>query len=257
MKTTYASLTEVPEAFRSEYVQQSDGTYKVKLEGDVPELLEERRRLAEFRDNNIRLMKEKTELDGKKAELESRLKGFEGIDPTEHASLKQQLAELQKKTPPDIEMRIQQAVASAINPLQKEVAAEREARKTAETSLKKRDLEASLRDVGGKLKVEERAMPDFLARGLRTFGLDGVARDGEKQLYSKENVTEPLSMEEWGKTLLVDAPHLFVPSKGGGAAPGPGGPGGKRTISTTDPLELGRLAKEIAKGEIIVVPPSR
>jgi len=249
MKTKIAALTEVAEALRGEYIER-DGAFVLKVEGEIPELVEMKNNLTEFRDNNIKLMKEQ-------AAIQNQLKAFEGIDPTDHRMLVKKLEELEKKggvkDPADIEARIRSAVQEALEPVNKKLAVEETHRKEAEHKLALSALEGKLRDVGAKLKVEERAMPDFLTRATKVFGVDGVAREGEKLLYSKEKVTDPLSMEEWGKNLLVDAPHLFTPSRGGGAAPGVGA-GGQRTISAADPLELGRHAKEIAEGKIIVVP---
>jgi len=250
MKTTIAALTDVPEALRSEY-EAKDGKFVLRVEGEIPEVTETNRRLAEFRDNNIALLKEK-------ATLEGTLKSFEGLDVNEYKALKTKVEALEKKKPAgdeDVEAKIRAAVASALEPVNAQLRAEADTRQKAEQKLAQRDLEGKLRAVGVKLKVEERAMDDFLARATRVFGVDGVARDGDVVRYSKEKVTEPLSMEEWGRDLLVDAPHLFAASKGGGANPGSGG-AGRRTISGADPLELGRHMEEIAKGTIQVNPSS-
>jgi hypothetical protein len=248
MKPIIASLTDVSENLRSEY-EARDGAFHLKLDGELPELKDVKEKLSSFRDNNIRLIKEAEATSAK-------LKNLEGLDPVEFAALKMKVAEFEKtgtKGPADIETKIRQAVAAAVEPLQKQVLAETETRKAAEASLAQRDLETKLRAVGTKLKVLDSAVTDFLSRGLRTFKPDGLAYEGDKQMYSREKVTEPLSMEEWGRIQLIEAPHLFTPSQGGGARPGPGG-AGKRTVSASDPVELGRHADAIAKGEIVVVP---
>jgi len=248
MKPIIANLTDVPEALRGEY-EPKDGAFRLKLDAELPEVLELKKNLAEFRDNNIKYLKDKEEAIAK-------LKTYDGIDPAEHTALKARVAEFEKKggkDPADIETKIRQAVQAAVEPLKKQVASETETRKAAEERLAQKDLETKLRAVGTKLKVIDSAVPDFLSRGLRAFKADGIAYDGDKQLYSREKVTEPLGMEEWGRIQLIEAPHLFVPSQGGGAHPGPGG-AGKRTISASDPVELGRHVDAIAKGEIVVVP---
>jgi len=251
MKTVVGALTEVPEAKRDEYIEK-EGKFVLKLEGDPhPEIAEARAKVVEFRDNNIALMKERETLTTK-------LKAFEGIDPAEVATLRTKITDLEKKVKPDapdVEVRIRTAVADGIREVKDQLAEEKKHREEAETKLAKTSLENKLREVGVKLKVEEKAIPDFLARGLRVFGLDGIARDGDKELYSKDKPEQRLSMEDWAKDLFVEAPHLFTQSRGGDARGGPLGPGGKRTISSTDPAELGRLADKIAKGEIMVIPP--
>jgi hypothetical protein len=250
MKIQVAALTEVPEPLRGEY-EQKDGAFFLKLEGEIPELVSVKKDLTEFRDNNIKYLKEKDAAVQK-------LKEYDGIDPVEYAAMKQKLVDLEKKggvkDPSDIETKIRLAVDAAVTPLKEQVQLEQKTRVEAELRLKQRDLETRIRDVGTKLKVLDSAMPDLLSRGLRVFrASDGLAYDGEKQMYSKEKVTEPLSLEEWGRMQLAEAPHLFVASTGGGARPGPGGTG-KRTISAADPVELGRNADAIAKGEILVTP---
>jgi hypothetical protein len=251
MRTTYTALTEVPEALRAEY-EQRGSVFVLKLEGDPhPDVAAANAKLAEFRDNNIVLMKDKERLTGDLAK-------FKDVDPVKYVEVQKELDDLKKrggKGSDDVQAAIRAAVKDAVDPLQKTINEEKEKRETAERKLAQTALETKLREVGAKLKVEEKALPDFLARGLRVFGVDGIARDGEKELYSKEDPSKRLEMDEWGKGLFIEAPHLFVQSKGGGAAPGSVGPGGKRTISSSDPVELGRNMDAIAKGEVIVLPP--
>lgn len=244
------SLDGLNDALKTEYEKQEDGTFRLKVEGEIPEVAELKGKLKEFRDNNITLLKEK----------EDNLKKLEkvaDIDPAKYKSALEELTELKSKKsadPKDIDAKIRVEVAAVKQALQEEVQKERQARLDAEQGLKRRDLEGKLRDVGTRLKVAPKAMSDFLARGLNVFGLDGLAREGEKQLYSEEKPTEPLGMEEWGKMMLNDAPHLFEASSGGGTGSGTKGrPGGKKTIDGSDPVELGRNIDAIAKGEVIVV----
>jgi hypothetical protein len=246
MKVVIATLTDVPEALHSEYAKQSDGTFRLKVEGDIPELTEYKTKVTEFRDKNIKLMKDAEEQDKK-------LKTYEGIDPSEHTKMKARLEALEKKggSDADNDARMRAAVAAETGPLKEQINTERTARETAELKLKRRDLEGKLRTVGTTIKVADSAMKDFLSRGMSVFNLEGVAMDGETSLYSKEKPTELLGMEEWGNLLFVEAPHLFTPSKGGGADPRVG-QHGKRTMDGSNPVELGRNLEAIAKGEIIV-----
>jgi len=247
MKVVIPTLTDVPDALHSEYTKQDDGTYRLKVEGDIPELTEFKNKVTEFRDTNVNLMK-------KNDEVLKKLKMYEGIDPTEHIKMKTRLEALEKKGDPgDIDSRIRSAVAAETGPLKEQITLERTSRETAELKLKRRDLEGRLREVGTKIKVADSAMTDFLSRGMQVFNLDGIAMDGESSLYSKEKPTEPLGMEEWGNILFEQAPHLFTPSKGGGADPR-AGLHGKRTMDGSNPVELGRNLEAIAKGEIIVTP---
>jgi len=250
LKLILDSLDGLSDVMKAEYEQNTDGTFKLKLDGDPPELADSKSKLKEFRDNNIKLLKDAEETAKK-------LKAVEGLDPAEVAAMKEKLEALQKKggvEPKDVDAKIREAIATHTAPLKDEIAKERQARVDAEHSLKRKDLESKLRNVGTGLKILPSALTDFLSRGLNTFNLDGIAMDGEKQLWSEDKPNEALGMDEWGKLLLTQAPHLFEASSGGGTGSGgKGRTGGKKTIDGSDPVELGRNIDAIAKGEVIVV----
>lgn len=272
LKTTLDSLEGLPDPLKSEY-ELRDGKYHIRVEGEIPgfvpvtTLEETKKSLASFRDNNIGLTKKTSELEKAQAELAEKLKSFDGIDPAEHVALKARIKELEAKgvtRDTDVSTLVQRAVQSAVDPLQRrldevtarEKAAEERERKAAE-ALARKQTESDLISVGRKLGVEERAVPDYVRRGLEIFRYEEgklVAKDGDAPIFSPSNPTLPLGVEEWAKGLLVDAPHLFKTSKGGGAAPKEGGGSthaAKRVISN-DPLEFGRNLEGIAKGDVIV-----
>jgi len=250
MKTIITALTDVPEGLRGEY-EKKDDVFVLKLDGEPhkhPVFTELASKVDEFRTNNVVLLKEKEA-------RELKLKEFEGFDPKELTRLKEENETLKKgktKGEGDVDQQIAVAVKKVQDEMRQQLEGEKQERLKAERALKHTEVERKLRAVAGKLKVDERAMPDFLGRAFRVFNDDGVAIDGDKQLYSKKNPMQPLSMDEWGELQLTEAPHLFAASGGGGARPGPGG-AGRRTIST-DPLEVGRNLEAVAKGEIIVIP---
>lgn len=255
MKTVISALTEVAEPLRGEYIEK-DGKFHLKVEGDYAPLIESNNKLTEFRDNNRTLNTKVTELEGN-------LKKFEGIDPVEHTKLKAKITELEKggiKGKDDIAVLIQTAVQEAVGPLQKTIKDREESEKAAQVALARKSLEADLRDAGGKVGIDERAMRDYVNRGLDVWKLvDGVAQPRNKSdtpIFSKEKPAEVISMTEWAEGLRVDAPHLFTPSRGGGAGGnGSGGGGGgtivKKSISS-DPLEFGKNLEGIAKGEVTI-----
>lgn len=247
MKAILESLDGLPEAVKSEYEQRADGKFVLKLEGTHPTLEEANRKVAEFRDNNIALVKDK-------AMLEGRLKGFDGVDPMEYATLKTRVADFEKKggvkDPADIETRIRTAVEAAVKPINEKLTAAEQAREESNRRLAFRDLETALTEAGLKVGVDEKALPDFINRGLEIFDLDGTAKDGDTPLFSKDKPSEPLSMLEWATGLASEAPHLFKKSGGGGAGGGAGA-GGKKVVSS-DPLVIGQNLEKIAKGEVVV-----
>lgn len=246
MKATISSLSEIQETLRSEY-EPKDGKFVLKLEGDMPglvtaaQLAESNTKLAEFRDNNRSLNALKSELETSKAALEAKI------------------GELQKtgvKEPADVEAKIAKAVQEAVGPLATQLRDLQKSEADAKLALSRRELESSLTSAGLKAGVDEKALPDYLNRGLSVFKhKDGkiLATNGDTPLYSKKN-GDPLSVDEWASGLSAEAPHLFKPSKGGGASPGHGGIVGARKVISNDPLEFGRNLESIAKGETIVAP---
>jgi hypothetical protein len=249
LKFIVEDVNEVDESLRGEYAKGEDGKYYLKIEGTIPELEESKAKVAEFRDNNIELLKER---DG----LSTKLKGFEGIDPTKYKELMQQVEQFKSSgitSPPDMEMKIQQAVAAAVTPLQEQLTAMQKEKEEATEKLKRREVEGNLTKVGIDAGVEDKAIPDFLSRGLKIFNLEGVAMNGDKPIFSKKKPDQKMSMEEWAAELLQEAPHLFRISKGGGA----GGlkdrsRDGKTIITGTDPLEFGKHLEGIEKGDVVV-----
>lgn len=227
MKAVLSSLSEIPEPMRGEY-EQRDGKFYLRLDGEVPgfvsaaDLSEANQKLAEFRDKNRSMH----------GELEQFRTRFSGVDPDEHKKLKEKLAEIEKqgvKGGTDVSALIQSAIQENVGPLQKkldEITA-KEQRVTAQ--LARKELESVLTQEGLRAGIREEAMPDYINRGVAIWKLEEgkpVARNGETPLFSKKKVTEPLTPAEWVSLLSVDAPHLFRPSKGGGASGGNGGGGG-------------------------------
>jgi hypothetical protein len=254
MRTILENLDDLPEALHKEY-EEKDGKFYLKLEGDEPNgyvkaslLADANGRLVEFRENNRGLAAEKTELTAKLAALN-------GLDPEEHKRMKVRIAELEKKGvkgADDLGVKIQEAVTAAVNPLQQQLTDITKREQDAQTKLLQRDLENTLTKAGISAGVEEKAIPDYLRRGMEVFSLeDGkpVAKNGTTPIYSTANPDQPLSVGEWATGLVKEAPHLFKPTKGGGADGGPGGPLRGATISRDS---FGDNLEAIAKGKVTV-----
>ena len=96
MKAVVTDINSIPEPVRGEY-EEKDGAFYLRLEGTpgfVPavELATTNEKLAEFRNNNVSLLKEKQQ-------LELRLKSLEGIDPIEYSKTKKEIEELRAEWP--------------------------------------------------------------------------------------------------------------------------------------------------------------
>lgn len=246
LKPVVANLDGVPEAFRSEYVEKPGVGFVLALDGELPEVGEYKGKVVEFRDNNIRLVKE---LDG----LKTKLAAFDGVDPAKYREVTARIAELEKQgvgRGEDVNALVARQVKAATEPLLAELTQIRTDKETAKRELAQKTVEGSLRDVAGKVGVNEKAVADFIRRGLDVFNLEGKAVDGDQPIFSRKHPSQPLSMEEWALELQGEAPHLFTPSSGGGARGGEGGRTSGQRLISSDPLEVGRNLEDVASGKV-------
>lgn len=241
MKPVLDTLDDVPEEIHGEY-EEKDGKYVLKLDGAPPgfvpagELAETKEKVSEFRDTTVGLLKGVAEMAGVEeatdlSPLRKKLAQYEGVDPDEYRKLKEQAEELEAKgvkKAGDVNAQIQKALdnfkESTVEPLQKTLQEEREAREAAQRQAQ----EAHLRETVGKELTKAGAEPeamDFLidrARSVFTIE-DGevVAKNGNFSPQTGDPVTVP----EWvSSTALKEYGFAFKPSKGGGASGGPGTP---------------------------------
>jgi hypothetical protein len=240
-------LNGLSEQLQAEYEKKDDGKYHLKVEGELPEVKELKAKLTEFRDNNIKYMKERDALDEK-------LKSFAGVDPEEYKKTKARIEELERsgvKDTGDFEIKMQEAVKAQVEPLHRQLAEMQQDKEKATLALKTRDLEASLRSVATKVGVAESAVDDFVSRGARVYNLDGKPVKGDETIWSEKNPAEPMPMTEWAEKLAGEAPHLFKKNSGGGSGGERGGGGAAGRIAN-DPISIGDNLEAIAKGEVKV-----
>jgi hypothetical protein len=254
MKPVIAALTDVAEAFRSEYELKEDGKYHIKLDATPPGYVaasvhkETVDKLKEFRDTNTGLMTTK-------AELEAQVRKFEGIDPEAAKAALEKLTKLEKKGvkgDDDLEALVARATAAAVAPINAKLEAAEKASAASARALREKEFEATLTKVVSG-KVLDTALADVLGRAKAVYKEkeDGsfVPEVGGKTLYGESGL--PLTPEEWTAKLAVEAPHLFK-SSGGGGSNGPGSGGGAKKTISSDPLEFGRNLEDIAAGKVTV-----
>lgn len=246
---TKADLDALPEQQRALYTEK-DGKFVLDVEGMAPagELQELKTQLATFRDNNRTMF---GELEGLKTK-------FDGIDPEEHKTLKSELDKLKKKglnKADDLETAIKAAVDQATKPLADKLAAEEAARVKAQQAADAARFRELFAADASKAGVRASALEFVLPKAETSFELkDGaiVAKAGAKH---PTEAHKDLTTADWLQHLAKTSDYLFEPSTGGGAN-GNGGGGGrpdaKQLINPT-PEQMGRYAKEIGKGEIVVV----
>jgi predicted RecB family endonuclease len=249
----------VDEALRGEYRRGDDGRFYLELDGNprgmvkAAELADANSKLSGFRDNNVGL---KRELE----EEREKLAKYEGIDPEEHARLKEAAEGIKKKgvsSADDIEAIVQRAVDGAVTPLNKRIEGLETDKQTALTDLGRSKVTTALNSAASKAGVDtEHALDDFLERGSKVFHYEdgkviAKAADGTP-LYNPDKPNEPLSPAAWAAGLAEKAPHLFKSNEGGGAGGGGGSSSTVRRVSS-DPLDFGKNAEDIAAGKATTV----
>lgn len=210
-KYRYTSESEIPEALKQFYVKQADNTWIIDIDGAA-----DAAKLREFRDNNITLTKENTDLK----------KAWEGLDPGEVRQLVEKKADFEAskiKDKSEFEKQMQERVnamktahEAETKKLNDELAARRNriAALTIDSALVERGLSAGLR---------ETAQQDLILRGRNVFQLDDhdnvVAMKDGKPWYDDKG--DPMTIDNWiTNTLHKEAEHLFHPNQGGGSKGG-------------------------------------
>jgi len=281
-----ADYDATPDAMRPNYVAGAmPGTFVLSIDGQHPDLVAANARVAEFRDNNIRLMREGETLGAKVKAVEKDLQDAVAAKALQDAlaakSLLDALAakalvpapagavdapkpapagavDAPKPAPlPDVEALIQRAVEAATKPLAERIAAKELAEADLSAKLAKAEFEKEVAALALASGVRPGAIEDVKDRahkaGFRWESGKVVARDGDTLRYSAVKPAEELSLGEWLAELPKTADHLFKASGGSGALP-TGRPvvvdGG--VMVNPSPLEFGRNAEAIAKGKIKV-----
>jgi hypothetical protein len=242
LKKVLETLEGLTEEVKGLYKKEADGKFHLQLEAGDDDT---KRKLDEFRENNIRLQKERDEL----------LKKFAGIDLEEIAGLKKRLQEIDDKKMLDsgkidelVAQRVERIKSEYENQVKKMKEALDEKDKALGTTTQKlstvlidSEITRAVNSVG---VIRKEAMRDILARGREIWRLDEngkpIPKEGDHLLYGKDGKAS-LTFDEWAKTLLESAPFLFEGSAGGGAGGGRGDGsgfvGGKPDLSKLPPQE--------------------
>jgi len=238
LKLVVDSMEGLDESLQSLYKQGGDGKFYLQTEEDA----DTKKKLQEFRDNNIKLMKEKEELEKK----------FAGVDPSQIAEMKKKLQAIDDKKMIEAG-KIDELVAQKVERMRADFENQLTAMKTA---LEQKDTEngklnsrlsevlidseitRAVNAVGG---VRKEALQDLIARGKRVWKLEEgkpVPKEGDKTLYGKDGKSI-LTFDEWAQIQFETASFLFEPSAGGGATGAGGGAG--RGIKQSEKEALAKL----------------
>lgn len=250
-KEEYDKLSEA----LKEHYAESNGKYVPQVEGMVLEsqLNEVKSKLAEFRDTNITVLKDRDK-------LKKQLEAFDGIDTEEYKALKaekESLGKLGVNNSTDLPKVIESFVAKAVNPLKQELETAKAEREQAKHELQAKAVDTKITEAAIKAGILPDVLSDVVERAHKIFKyVDGevVARNGELPIYGKDG-SKPLSIEEWiGKPAETSLPKAFFqPSSGGGANGGAGDRGaGAKVLSNPDAKTFGANLEDIATGKTIV-----
>lgn len=259
LKALIKELTEVDEALRPLYVKTDDGFVLDVEEKGYKD------KLDEFRTNNRALHK-------KAGELEAQMAQYKDIDPTKYKEAQEALKkvrELEDKQLLD-EGKVEELLARRTESMRADFANQIKAKDTGMTEAQQRAtaLQSRLSEllieqnvttaVTKAGKVRQGALDDVRLRASRVWKVDdkgtlqAKGSDGNA-LFNKKG--EALTLEDWAQELVTTAPHLFEASGGGGAGGGSrrdgNTPDGVKVIKN-DPLLIGKYAKEIAEGKVVV-----
>lgn len=203
-------IEDVAEAFRSLYVKTTDGTYQLEVDGAV-----DNKKLDEFRENNIKLLKEAEK--------------FKDLNPEKYAELMKLQQQREEKELLD-KGEVDKVIENRVKAMRTEFDTEKTSLMTTNAAMT-RQLETlmidnTVRTVATKNGVRPEAVDDILLRAKTMFRIQEgkvVSLDGEGKIVYGKDGTTPLSIDEWTPGLKATAPHLFMSSQGGGGQ-GSGGP---------------------------------
>ena len=254
LKKRIKNLEEVDEQYRGLYTQSGDG-FVLEVDGD-----DSAARIAEFRDNNIKL---KEQLESMEQKLK-KLSDFEGLD---QEAARNALEELQKQKDQKLlsEGKLEEVLAQRtetmrsnfegkIEALQNKLDATTKRASTFEEKYKTNVIDSQIQNaVSNFATVRPGAMRHVLAsaRDVWTIDEEGnpVAMKDGKVVYGKDG-SAPLTMEEWGEGLYREAEYLFEPNSGAGAGGNrsSNGAGGKIGAGDVSGVSL----EELASGSVTV-----
>jgi multidrug efflux pump subunit AcrA (membrane-fusion protein) len=237
-----ANLDNIPEALKSHYVARGDH-YVLDVED-----MADKSKLNEFRDTNVKLMK-----DLKEAQAT-----LNGVNLEEYNALKTQAQKLKEKKLLDAD-KFEELFNERLAPLKSE---KERIEKDLSSKLAARDSQLSkllidneIRAVAAKSGVRSTAVDDLILRGHQVFKFENdkvVPMSGDQIAYGKDG--EPLSITEWVGSLSDKAPHLFEASQGSGAAKaGASMQSGGNRIARDDKSSFAANIDAIASGQKIVV----
>jgi hypothetical protein len=226
LKYTVDTLDGLSPAVRGHYTKADDGKFQLTLDGGHPDTA----RVAEFRDNNVKLTKERDDL----------LARFDGIDPAAVKATAAKLAALEQAKPDE-----------RIAALESQLAA---ANKRANEGVLKDAVSGAFLKSGGRPAASDYILSK--AEKLFTVAADGTL---VSSAFDPDQPGVKLTVAAFINQQLKESSFAFQPSSGSGADPrrstGGGNRSGAKELRNPTPQQLGdaATAAAIRRGELKVV----
>lgn len=203
----YNAVTD--EGVKKHYIKQDDGSYRLDVDGVVPS-----EKLAEFRENNIKLTNEN-------AELKKTQEAYKDIDPKKYGEYKQAFDK--QLSQDDIDKIVNERVAPIVAEKDKSLSELQVKLDGANTQIKNGTILNEIRQYANQFGARPSALVDIEQRALGQFDLINgnvavIDKDG-KIAYGADGVS-PKGPKEWMSDLQKSADHLFDKNSGGGAGGG-------------------------------------
>lgn len=238
------------------YKKGEDGKYHLDLEGGDD--------VSGLKKNNAELLNEKKKLQDEKKKLEEQMALYKDLGDPEKA--KEALAKIRKIEEEKLiaEGDIDKIVTKRTEAMRQDFAAQSKAlsdandKLTAEngklkTHLNQVVIERGVLDACGRVgQLRKEAVVDIISRGNQTWSLDEEGHPVPKNpdgttIYGKDGKA-PMTMDEWASLQIEAAPHLWMPSKGGGGLGSGNGPDGTKMtseeLSKLSPMAKARYATQ-------------
>jgi hypothetical protein len=241
---------EIPSDHLPLYAER-DGAWVLDVEGAV-----DKAKLDEFRTTNVALLKERDELKQR----------FEGIDPEavrQLAAEKQRLEEERQLKAGEVEKVIEARSKALKADLDKQLAGVVAERDALNARLAAVQIDQAAVAAATKRGLRPTALADLTARARGVFKLangfpTAFEADGSTVRVGRDGLST-MTLEEWVDALVSDAPHLFEPNAGGGAAGAASGGGSgarphgalrnpfrKETWNLTEQMQLQKTDPQLA-----------
>lgn len=223
LKFVIDTLEGLAPVLREHYTATKDGKYQLALDGEHPDTL----KVAEFRENNIKLTKD--------------LVRFDGIDPVAVAADRSALAELQKAKPDARIAELEAALAT-------EKTARTAAQALADVSVLKSTIADKFLKAGGRASATE----FMVAKAKELFTVENGVLVGK--VFDPTRPGEKLTVDGFITMQVKESDFAFLPSSGGGATTSrSSGSTGVKELRNPTANELGAHAAAISRGELKVV----